>query len=942
MRKIKLCKRIIAFLLVLTLVLSGNTQFVFADTNINGQESAAGYTDFSANMFDYDRDVINSLVVNSVADAIQNDIDAGVIDGAILEDKAELRKRYPAMIFIDVSRPGVASANYTYTDEESGEEKVGVVKAVDYKPVSYAEGNCLFNRNNSFKREGTTYQGLVRDKLSDNKLPVFNVANTDLFNVSNTSNKTVYTNIQVPFTNTADGYYIFDSCKNKYKIQNGRMNIIESDDSKTGQGYGYVPFDCDENGKENYHFGMNLSVDFMMPEDGKYNGEDCVFKFSGDDDVWVYLDGKLALELGGMHAVANGSINFAQQKVIYENTTYKDNTYNQTSRTESFESLGISVNDNETHTMNVFYLERGAYESNCKIKFNMPTINTNEDIKGDFSFEKKDSVTNQNLADAEFTLYSDEAMSQVVGSPVLSDQNGKVTFTDLTTGEYYIKETRVPDGYKDSTAKKYKLIVAGNTSDLLTFTLLDLATNVEVTDKNEAGEYIIYNIPVDNHIEIDKTSKLNDWQNRTYEVTLKADAYKPSREGETLSTDANASSNQIMYGTVIDIVDSRFELTDASKSFLQADGATIVYNSNETTTITWENQSLLGWERKFEIKARELYVGGNNVPTNDPNSRVIILDGDRTIEKKFPEPKVNVRIELTAGVARDEIFLGQSMERYFNDNQLKLMFDYSRDVKYFRDINTDRLVYSWDVDGRDRPVEGTLVEFTNYVKSLSPRVSSDTVPFKQLYISLTPLYVDASDEAKAAAKSMKKETDDPDYTACMSDADDTTITNVTATGKYYVTIIDGSIVVDKKYDHSFLTDLIYSNDEIEAIDARQTAAFTIYKYAEDASVEAIANGTAEVLDTYSITITGEGNQKIVGLEAGMYKVEENTNWTWKYNATVQEANDSTTDGIFYIGKQSPNASVVNSETVSFENKLDRELSKIYSDTTNILNSFIGN
>ena len=79
-----------------------------------------------------------------------------------------------------------------------------------------------------------------------------------------------------------------------------------------------------------------------------------------------------------------------------------------------------------------------------------------------------------------------------------------------------------------------------------------------------------------------------------------------------------------MYGTLIDIVESRFELTDASKNFLQADGASIAYNSNETTTITWENQSLLGWERKFEIKARELYVGGNNVPTNDPNSRVIV------------------------------------------------------------------------------------------------------------------------------------------------------------------------------------------------------------------------------------------------------------------------------------------------------------------------------
>lgn len=938
MRKFKLCKRIIAFLLVLTLVLSGNTQFVFADTVNNGANevdtSDDGITYFKANLFDYDRDKINQKIMDNVAQAIQSDIDSGEVDGDILENKAEIRRRYPSMLFISVSNPGSSFSEYTYTDAETGEDKTGKVEAKIFK--NFSEGYCLFNKNNSGKKIGTTYQGLVKNNL-ENDLPVFKVYNTDLFDVSDSSNKIVYANTDVQFERTPDGYYLFDSCVNKYRLEDGKVKIKEKDNTKTGQGYGFVPF-----GEDNYHFGMNLSIDFQMAEDGKYNGNDCVFEFSGDDDVWVFIDGKLALELGGMHAVADGAINFAQQKVIYNKSTNNNGEYCAIGRTVSFDSLGISTNDNETHTMNVFYLERGAYESNCKIKFNMPTINTNEDIKGDFSFEKRDSVTNQNIADAEFTLYSDEAMTQVVGSPVLSDQNGKVTFTDLATGEYYLKETRVPDGYKESTVKKYKLIVAGNTSELLTFTLLDIATNVEVTDKNEAGEYIIYNIPVDNHIEIDKTSKLNDWQNRTYEITLKADAYKPSREGETLSTDANASSNQIMYGTVIDIIDSRFELTDASKRFLQADGATIVYNSNETTTITWENQSLLGWERKFEIKARELYVGGNNVPTNDPNSRVIILDGDRTIEEKFPEPKVNVRIELTAGVARDEIFLGQSLERYFNDNQLKLMFDYSRDVKYFRDINTDRLVYSWDVDGRDRPVEGTLVEFTNYVKSLSPRVSSDTVPFKQLYISLTPLWADTSDEAKAAAEYMKKETDDPEYTACMSDADDTTITNVTATGKYYVTIVDGSIVVDKKYDHSFLTDLIYSKDEIEAIDARQTATFTIYKYAEDASIEAIANGTAEVLDTYSITITGEGNQKIVGLEAGMYKVEENTNWTWKYNATVREANDSTTDGIFYIGKLSPDASVVNSETVSFENKLDRELSKIYSDTTNILNSFIGN
>ena len=308
----------------------------------------------------------------------------------------------------------------------------------------------------------------------------------------------------------------------------------------------------------------------------------------------------------------------------------------------------------------------------------------------------------------------------------------------------------------------------------------------------------------------------------------------------------------------------------------------------------------------------------------------------------FPKPVVNVRIELKAGEARDQIFLGQSLEKYFDDgtdNDFKNLFDIRSDVKYLEDVNN--LIYSWDVEGKDRQY-GSPNEFIDYVRSLTPTVSSDTVPFKKLYVSLTPRCADDSDDAKKAAIMMKKNDRVPEYTACMSDKNDTEIDEVTVTGKYYVTIVDGKITVDKTYNHSFLTGLIYSKEDIDAIEAVQTAVFTVYKYAEDASVEEIANGTATILDKYDITITGEGSQTITGIEAGMYRVVENTNWTWKYDADLSEENDNSTDGIFYIGKESPNAEIVDSQTVSFENKIDDELKKIYSDTTNVLNVFVGN
>lgn len=123
------------------------------------------------------------------------------------------------------------------------------------------------------------------------------------------------------------------------------------------------------NDKANYHFGMKMVTDFFMPEGGKVNGQDMVFDFRGDDDVWVYVDGVLVLDIGGIHDATKGEINFATGKVSVEqqNSTTLDNLFRAAGKT-------WDATPYKTHTLSFFYLERGTGGSNCRLKFNMPTI----------------------------------------------------------------------------------------------------------------------------------------------------------------------------------------------------------------------------------------------------------------------------------------------------------------------------------------------------------------------------------------------------------------------------------------------------------------------------------------------------------------------------------------------------------------------------------------
>ena len=205
------------------------------------------------------------------------------------------------------------------------------------------------------------------------------------------------------------GTYSYDSDKNYayYDIDSSRnteKNFIVYERSKDkGEGNRHVasfmPYSSwdDDTDQNKFAFGMMISFEFLQPKNGKINGQDMVFSFSGDDDVWVFIDNKLVLDLGGIHERATGSINFADGNVYVngkQNTTLK----------QIFNSNTFA--DYTSHSLKFFYMERGRGDSNCSIKFNLPPRPTNSiEIVKSLANSDKEKYTS---ADFQFKAYLED------------------------------------------------------------------------------------------------------------------------------------------------------------------------------------------------------------------------------------------------------------------------------------------------------------------------------------------------------------------------------------------------------------------------------------------------------------------------------------------------------------------------------------------------------
>lgn len=186
-------------------------------------------------------------------------------------------------------------------------------------------------------------------------------------------------------------------------------------------------------GTNDYYFGMYVEADFIQPSNGKLtNGSDMSYEFNGDDDLWVYVDGVLMLDIGGIHHAHSGSINFATGAITYDSglgTTIKDqfhaarvfpdgSKWNNSRVSEFFN--GNTLKDFTSHNFKMFYMERGAGASNLKMKFNLEVV-----PQGTVEVEKQLTNTDkEKYSDVEFgfRVWAQEIVS--------TDSSGNETYSE--------------------------------------------------------------------------------------------------------------------------------------------------------------------------------------------------------------------------------------------------------------------------------------------------------------------------------------------------------------------------------------------------------------------------------------------------------------------------------------------------------------------------------
>lgn len=332
---------------------------------------------------------------------------------------------------------------------------------------------------------GNKTTGLVTGLSPDYSTVLWSCDQPGFFTKDNTGEehgKTIYENYDLEFSRTGNSYTL--------------TNVIKTDGTTAHSGEGFWPL-----GHEKFYFGMRYDVTFTL---GDYVG-DLNYKFKGDDDLWVLLDGRVVIDVGGIHDALEGSTD------LWEDLGY-ENGKRPTTEAEK----------NKEHRITVLYMERGAGKSNCEMDFTLPNarvINIENTPVAQLSFLKMNTKS-EGLPGATFVLKNVETGAE---QQVVSAANGNVTFANLVEGRYTLTEKVAPNGYAASnTPWKVIVTVEGTTA---TAKLYESDGTKEV-DKTDDGIYKIINLSQEEQakllVDYDKTAKVTDWENRKYDIDITA------------------------------------------------------------------------------------------------------------------------------------------------------------------------------------------------------------------------------------------------------------------------------------------------------------------------------------------------------------------------------------------------------------------------------------
>lgn len=327
---------------------------------------------------------------------------------------------------------------------------------------------------------------------------------------------------------------VFDQKGDSYKLT---KVINKNGEQLAAAGNDFFPLDkvsrsekSDNN--HNYFFGMRYDVTFKI---GDYVGS-LNYTFTGDDDLWVVLDGKqIVIDLGGIHDAATKTVD------LWDYVKGED---------------GEIIDKEKEHTLTILYMERGAYLSNCQMDFTLPSARISEvtNVPTTDLVLKKVNKKQEALSGARFTLVNSETNESQIATSV--DETGLVNFTRLRPGTYTLTEDIAPEGYEASNESWIvKVTLSEDNKAVATLYKADGKTKIE---KNTDSLYHIMNYTQEEIIkasmDYSKTATVNDWDKRTYDINITA----ASTSTSTITTTEKAVADIML---VLDVSGSMDETT---------------------------------------------------------------------------------------------------------------------------------------------------------------------------------------------------------------------------------------------------------------------------------------------------------------------------------------------------------------------------------------------
>lgn len=303
---------------------------------------------------------------------------------------------------------------------------------------------------------------------------------------------------------------VFDQKGDSYKLK----KVIDENGQQCAEaGNNFFPLDKvprreeSDNSDHNYFFGMRYDVTFKI---GDYVGP-LNYTFSGDDDLWVVLDGKkIVIDLGGIHEVARKKVD------LWDYVKDKDE----------------KIDKEKEHTLTILYMERGAYRSNCEMDFTLPSARISEvtNVPTTDLVLKKVNKSQDALSGARFKLVNNSEPNESQDAMSV-DETGIAKFTRLRPGEYTLTEALAPNGYEASQESWIvKVTLSNDNQAVATLYKADGQTKIE-KDKSDSLYHIMNYTQeeiIESNMDYSKTAAVKSWNDRTYDINIKASSTSTS------------------------------------------------------------------------------------------------------------------------------------------------------------------------------------------------------------------------------------------------------------------------------------------------------------------------------------------------------------------------------------------------------------------------------